>query len=78
MGVDLEPWFVPMNYICNSTEDARVLAFHDSYSRYKVNSLGVGWIGPHTIYPYYFLLYVGVSESLCAFSFIVERRRCKN
>jgi hypothetical protein len=72
MGVDLEPWFVPMKFVCNASEDARVLVLHDSYSNYKVNSLGAGWIGPHTTYPYYFLLYAGMTESLCAFYFIVE------
>jgi hypothetical protein len=54
-----------------------VLALRDSYSRYKVNSLGAEWIGPHTTYPYYFLLYVGVSESLCVFSFLVGGGRCE-
>jgi hypothetical protein len=69
MGVDLKLWFMPMKSICNASEDTRVLVLDDSYSSYKVNSLGAGWIGPHTTYPYYFLLYAEVSESLCAFSF---------
>jgi hypothetical protein len=69
MGVDLEPWFVPMKSVSNASEDARELALHDSYSRYKVNSLGAGWIGPHTTYPYYFLLYYGMSESCVPFTF---------
>jgi hypothetical protein len=46
MGVDLEPWFVPMKSVCNASEEARVLVLHDSYFSYKVNSLGAGWIAP--------------------------------
>jgi hypothetical protein len=54
-----------------------VFVLDDSYSSYKVNSLSAGWIGPHTTYPYYFLLYAGVIELLCAFSFLVEIRHCE-
>jgi hypothetical protein len=31
---------------------------------YEVNSLGAGWIGPHTTYSHYFTFYVGV-VNLC-------------
>jgi hypothetical protein len=29
MGVDLEPWFMPMKSSCNASEDARALALHE-------------------------------------------------
>jgi hypothetical protein len=70
MGDDFEPWFVPMKYVCKASEDTECLCCMIYYSNYKVNSLDAGWIGPHTTYPYYLLLYVGVANHCVPFTLI--------
>jgi hypothetical protein len=56
-----------MEYFCDACEDAEETDCTIHLFMYGVNTLGVGWTGPHTDYSYYSLFLHWIGESMCDF-----------
>jgi hypothetical protein len=68
MGISPEPQFTPMESFCNVCDDAEELDCVIHLFMYGVNTLGAGWIGPHTDYSYFHSCYVGLVNQCVTFS----------